>query len=572
MAKPIIRHARQIIYDDSVAHIAEPLGWGPQDKAQGALDACDARLDALEPLPPTNLSGALDTATMTLVSGFLSGGAPNVFLGGGYPVPGDASSAIFRAVPIHPATPATVEFAKADKGVLHLLVNGVDVDSFDLAAAFNPALNHGNQVYPPASGGAGLLTVTFVGWYNNYALYQRGVAQANLAAINLQPGTNRIQFRHVVSLGEVHLSDELVVFYDTGATPPVVGALTTAEMLPLAIPTKFLSGVQYYTTNDNYEIHSAISAVFNNTFAANAATVNGAQFGVPNFDIAWNDPSAAGFAVPPLVGDAWTYDNVAGVTTSIAGVYNINAKFVIQAHDPFLSSAPFSMTNAEAYLVHTKVATSTASKKEFWDEVYRLKIADPGALVYPNNYALIADTQATGLPVGGQEWDSTAALTDGNAVVYNSGIGFPAINYTVGYKPTQAVNYSAFAAPQVAYYAIASIGNVGQGRLQLLGLTNYNQIQEGAGAQKWRVQVRFPQVDGGASAWWNLGADFVPPKPTVLGSGVHFAAQDVPASGIFGWNIGILNSSFSGQKFHLKLTALAADAPLITKIEFSNIV
>jgi hypothetical protein len=462
-----------------------------------AINYLGSSLSYLVPAAPQTLAAQnLTFAGTTFYSGYLSAGAPNVFV---TLSPGAASTVIFTDATFTATTPGVTRFNYADDGVLELWINGVMVDSFDLGAAFVEGQRSGSQLWTPFTTPAGMITITSVGWYNNWPPYQRGEATINVIPAMLQAGENSIQVRHTGVTGGDQASTTHIIFYDTNATRPTSGVPTIVEN---TLTSSYrLSGVRYYSTLDTFDVTSSLSAAFDNTYHASPLVLTMASCGIANANIAWNDAGSGGHSSPPVVGEPFTFTHSA-YPISLGSVYTINGRITSTGRDPIGSGSGVQSASANRLIcTYGNVATSTM--EEFLDEGYRLSHFN----VQGNNASGVNQWDVVpGAPTG--NWNSATTLANGEAQCYNNGLYYPRLNYTAGYLPStgQTANYSAFAGSQYYVRSMITNGNPSNsGTIQLAGwvLATILDASEG-GTPTAKVELKIPTVTP-AGTWWDLG-------------------------------------------------------------------
>ncbi len=197
---------------------------------------------------------------------------------------------------------------------------------------------------------------------------------------------------------------------------------------------------------------------------------------------------------------------------------------------------------------------STASSESFVDENRRLKPdingATGSAAAYPNDYVGIP-------PVLTGQWNSNAALVNGNAQVYDFDLVYPTINFTAGYSPTQGTspatgspNYSGFNNTnshngQVYYRAMYSAANPrSTGVLTIGGIVLLDLTQASPNV---KVEMKLPTQTG-----W---LDFSLPFDSGTFAGITGDGCRASNSGsTFGWTVGTFTTATSGFMYILRIT------------------
>lgn len=446
------------------------LDLDPNGTIADAVDEINEILSAIAPPPPKPLQGSLQYQTV-VKSGYVAN-----YSNLGHITAGSEYSLIVNSDNFTALTPNTDRFSKADKGTLVLYKNDTQVDSFDLAAHFNANEKSGCQSYPPATSTNGYITVLQVCWYNNFAAYQKGQASVNFKPTLLDVGYNKIQLAHVLS-NATDSTNPSVIYYDDAGRPTVTDA-----QIQLGTPQyKYLSGIKYFTMNTTWSVSISASGIFDKTYVAQPVKISGS--GLNDINIAWNDTHASGFANPPNYNDPWNYSSTFSFDKEDAGQ---SITFTVTPSDPF-GSGTAKQVSLSDYLFNTYPNKSTDKHEYFVDEQYRLP---------DGSY----DTVPTSIT---NQWDSTAALTNGNAQVYVDKLVYPHINFNLAtYKPDQDTgrDYSTFTGDQVYLRAIKDDGTPHtNGTLNITGIT-WDNITNG----DIQLFMKIPSATG----WLDLTADY----------------------------------------------------------------
>lgn len=430
----------------------------------------------------------------------------------------------------------STRFKKADLGELRLKINGSQVDSFDLASAFVEGEREGDQTYPPQDSPGGKITVLSVGMYNSYPPWQKGQARINLAPADLQSGENKVEFIHYVDAGEQYTVTKYV-FKDAGSTPPTMGTPTHAQQAITS--SKYLSGIRFYSTGDQFKVSFSVTGAFDNTFSGNVVYLSDQGLAIGNEWVGY-DSSDENYNLTtniPNIGDpfSWT-DKVR--TIDQGNVINANARLRMRAYDPHGNSSYQYSSSTPKYIVHTYGQGSTDLIERFRDEQYRLP---QGAYDTPPD------------PITGQ-WNSTLALSNGNAQVYvepgtnTFALIYPQINFTSGYMPSQSGrDYSGFTGDQLYLRAFKDAVNPhNSGKLKISGLVLGD--FESPGYTNAKVEIKLPSQTG----WLDLGKPYDPgdPTPQQDGDGCRTSASGDE----FGWSSGGKSTANSGYMIIVRIT------------------
>ena len=125
-----------------------------------------------------------------------------------------------------------------------------------------------------------------------------------------------------------------------------------------------------------------------------------------------------------------------------------------------------------------------------FDEKYRWKLSNDFSLI-PGNYAN---------PTG--DWTSSTVLSNGNGQLYNSTWYYPSVNYSLGYLPAQAANYSGFAGDQVIVWA-TNIGVAHSSMRIVFSGINFTDISPD-GFGNLNMSIRLPNE----TVWLDCGRSF----------------------------------------------------------------
>lgn len=425
----------------------------------------DVILADLAPADAESLDGKALTVngSLPMYTGYLSAGGPSYEAGYGA---GSQVSYIVRTASFSLRTPNTsTAINLGDQGALRVKVNGVEQDSFDLAAVFNQDEKNGNQSYPATAAGTstgGMIDIVSVGKYNNFRAYQKVVADVILSAAALSEGYNSIQLVHDLSSDQN--SALFKVFWDTdsGANP---SASTPTVQIDTLSSSKWLSGVRYLSTNDWISVGVVGSNLFNNVYAATPLSLSNFT-GVPTFNVPPADAAVTGLSNPPAKGQTMTV-TAKRLQLTTTGVCNWNTRLTCTPSDPYGNYT--ATTSASQNMLVSTYADGAAGSSDdrneyFRDEYYRLP--------------LTFDSSSTSATLTGQ-WNSQTALTSGNAQCYFDSTGtshalvYPAINFSAAgvYLPAQTANYTGFTGNQQYLRGFIPTSNKTSVALTLGGVT-----------------------------------------------------------------------------------------------------
>lgn len=417
--------------------------WNPQYKVNDAIDDINEVLLQIAPESPTNFNNRdLVPDGLTLVSGFESYG--NTFYEGSA---GDYHTYLTENETFRLFTPNTNSFADADKGILKLFLNNVEVDSFNLYNAFvesdmnasQTAVNYGvlangaraNEGFVGTNGSIrnslnGMISIMEITKFNGFSLWQKGSARININAGVLRQGYNEIYLIHDLGTGIVHTSNKIKLFLDTAQTRPELDPSKVLNNTNIT-STKYLSGVRYFSIGDEFRLIYSVHRAFNNTYKQEPINID--MPGLQSTNISWDHEDISGVNDPPEIGNVLDFNGI--IALDEFNEYSIDARMTISTFDPF-GPGEVAITDSENRLVNTYMNGSTDLKEYFRDEKYRLPIEE---------YNIIPSSR-----IG--NWISENPLTSGDALLFDQSLKYANIDFTSNYKPSQTVNYSSFTGQQ----------------------------------------------------------------------------------------------------------------------------
>lgn len=506
-----------VVYDPSGSALTETT-------VQAAIDEImNEHIAYLAPANANSLeAGVMVASGTTLFAGKLSAGNTNYKAGD---PAGSVVAYIINDADFTLASPSPSDtFADAQSGVLRLRVNDVETDTFDLASAFNPAERAGAQSYPPALGGSSKLRIDAVAWYNNYPPWQKGNFTVIVASGDLRQGWNKIEVVH--DLPTDRTTAQFDVFYDVDAgADPSVNTPTVVENTPAF---RWLSGVKHYSRNSTFDLSCVASDCFDNVYhQTSPLTFSSSGGSMGSGNIAEDDGAVSGLSTPPAIGETMTVTNKL-LTVPNSNVRSANARATVTPRDPY-GSYSAQQSASENRLIDGFVTTANALNEYFDDENRRLPA---GAY----------DTIPS--PITGQ-WSSGPVLTNGNAQIFGGQLIYPQINYSVGYLPTQATNYSGFTGGQAYYRTFYQTTPHTNGTLEVPG-SGFTDISP-VGTGNLNVEIKLPTQTG----WLDLGVNF---------SGGSFTGADgdgcrTGKSGAeYSWSSGSFSTASSGNLIVVRVT------------------
>lgn len=456
--------------------------WTETTKIADAFDDVNEILAQLAPANAESLQSKSLTGGPTKYTGKIPAGLNTNWYASGK-VAGDTVADLVKTTNGTFNSPnSTTTFNYADQGLLKLYINGNLKATIDLGANFNEANRNGNQVisaYDIKGLGdtivdgrvtftEGSFAITSVGKYNNFTKWQKGIATVVLNQ-PLGEGYNEMYLVHEVSSGN-QTTNKFIMFHDNDTNNMVFSQ--TPTVVEDAVTGTHLSGVKYYTIGDKFNV----SYIVDNLFAKAYHATKVSEYSMPGVTAVTKNP-----ATVPNYNDNFVVNEL--ITINQSNIIANNARLAADARDPY-STIVTSNSPSEGRLVLTYGQRSTNVAEYFTDEVYRL----------PLNFDFTSKTAAiTGA------WDSTLALTNGNAQAYLNGSGnaalvYPTTNFSTGFLPVNTANYSTFTGNQQFARAFvastpkssvtitlngiaAGLGQVGQGdvnvEIKLPGLSGW---------------------------------------------------------------------------------------------------
>lgn len=512
------------------------LDFTQDTKVKDAIDDFNEVLAELAPLPPSTLTNTdlqiYNSSTMKF-SGLLSDGNINYET-----VPGVNADYIITDANFILQTDSN-SFNWADLGQLKLQINGMQVDNFDLSDNFDESLRNETQDYTPLTSNNGFIKIISISKYNNFKKWQKGIAQIIIGSNDLRQGYNVIKLIHELAGGSQE-TKEWKAFYDndSGAIPIVSIPLLQPEE---PISNKYLSGIRFYSINDQFSLSVVGNNLFNNVYVQNPLVVT--MTGIPPYNISITDSNVSpSLSNPPEIGNIM---NVVGkiLTITQGNVISNNLRVTVTPQSPYGSHlAQQSVSNN--ILLNTYGYNSTDLVERFVDERYRLSDNDGNA--YPNNYTSIP-TIRTG------RWNSAIGLTNSSseAQVFNGKLIYPKINFSASYLPQQSVNYSTFTGEKHYLRTFYRTNPISYGVLTLTGL-NLSNIQAGG---KAKVEIKLPGLTG----WLDLGKSFDAGSFNgVNGDG----CRTITNGSDFSWSSGSFSTASSGYMIIIRISIFDVPTPV----------
>ena len=413
-----------------------------REEVDSLLSALQTQLSNLSYLIPDNaapLSSVLEITNSPYYTGYLSGGGFNTFTTlveyQQYNKIVTGNSFILESVN------KNSEFSDADKGVLSLYINEIQVDVVDLASQFIESQRGQQQSWTPYMTPLGKIEITSIYPFNDYGQYQKCNFKIHIANNNLIPGENKIVLKHVI--GQTTRSTQnFIFFWDSAPTEIFFNNFSLTE--GLIGSQKYLSGVRYYSLNDKFNVEFAGQSLFRNTFIKGEQIIaDMSELGIAPFSFDYTNPRTTSdgiSAVIPNIYMAVVYKNLLSLNKSNIYSTNPTARFI--GKQPHRTSSEYTK-NWNNILINTYNYISDDKNEYFLDEKYRLLNNDHATI--PANYQ--------------DQWDSKTKLNFGELAVFGGRLIYPNFNLSVGYLPVQTTNYSGFSGDRYYLRAFVDSGN-----------------------------------------------------------------------------------------------------------------
>jgi hypothetical protein len=438
--------------------------WDASTMTNPALDEVNALLLAIAPTPPGPLAGVLTLSGTTKYSAILPTGLASAWYQDGQVAGSTITDYVIDGV---------YSLTNANTSTSFKVGSTFGGDDGTVVHVLDGAYEHSRPV-SAGVGSTGDIQIFDISTYNT--IWRKCNARINETQI--VEGFERHNLLYQTSAGSQITSDAKVWFDDVDGVP-VFPADATIVQNTLG-SSRYLSGVRYYYTADTFDMTSSITNIANKSIR-------------PTNPIAYSMPAMASVNIA-IPGATFAYNGIYNfaVTDALdtANVYSIDARLTIVATKPAGTTASKG-TPSQNRLVNTYSTTnSTNGDITMFDEGYRWKLSTDFSVI-PANYSN---------PTG--DWTSSAVLTNGNGQLYNSTWNYPSINYSSGYVPVQAANYSAFSGDQVIVWA-TNIGTAHSSmRIVFTGIVYTNIAASGTG--DLNVEVRLPTE----TAWLDCGRSF----------------------------------------------------------------
>ncbi len=522
--------------------------WNSNTLTCEALDDINEALVGLTTDKPSTLDGVELICSATLKEGWISDGNVNTEDGVGIEKNYLIHNAVFDVY-----TPDN-SLLDADEGMIKLLVNGSEVDSFHLGNAFiesdranddgQSALRYGQMAYGALAnvgqssthGGIrdsdnGYITVVFVTKYQEFTNWQYGKIKINVDNSLLQSGYNEIQLRHQLS-ANIRNSTIFKVFYDDSMNAPIVDTDITIIEDELN-SNKYLSGIRYYSIGDIFDISFSIDNIFDSTYVQDIISYTFP--GTDNIELDVDDGDLSGVSLIPHKDDIVDYNGL--VVINEVNEYSIDAKVGVNLYYPFGTNGEF-ISDSYNILINTHQISSSNLEENFYDEYYRLPIG---------NYDTIPN------PIT-NNWNSSQLLSDGNALIFDGSLQYANIELT-DYLPNQTVDYTGFSLDQMYLRAFRhNDAPHNSGKILIDGISKNDLL-----TNKIIIDIKLPTQTG----WLNANTRY--DVASFDGEDGDGCLVDVEDDFIY-YTSGVYSTAYSSKMIIVRLT-LQSDSPSVNKIK-----
>lgn len=520
-----------------------------------AINTFNNIMSYLAPAQPDSMAGlAIDALTsIPVFSGKIATltSPPAGYYG---PFTAGSSSSVITKTQSFTLTTHSTGFSDADQGILAVLINGTQVTTFNLGIAFDDAYradpagqgvtydgNNGSAT-PPLEVLDSTTQIYSIAMFNGFPLWQQGVV--HLTNTTLTPGYNSFQVKHTVGAVD-RLSQTYQLFYDSGSLAPAFASTPTLTIVGTPSNFNWLSGIKFLTTGESLQVTAAIDNAFDNTYIQTPLAVSFTA-AIPSASFSLGDAGVTVTSGNPSAPN--TLDQLMLTKTFAIATLNqqtVNERTTI-VHTNTYAATTTAQSASQNLLINTyNSPASTATTEAFVDENRRLVPNVGGA--YPADYNSIPGS------ITGQ-WTSTAALTNGNAQVYNVQLIYPSTNFSTGYLPTQggSTNYSGFSGDQVYYRAMYSASNPrSTGTLTVGGIT----LSDLQGSPHVKLEMKLPTQTG----WLDFSLPF--DSGTFTGANGQ-GCRTSNSGGTFGWSVGTFTTASSGFMYILRITLIDGARPI----------
>lgn len=523
------------------------LDFVPENLVVDVVDDINEILKDLAPANALTLSGTTLSSNAILKTGKLPRDLSSGFYengSGSQLSPGVTISNIIitSGLTITSPTPTTT-FNKGDEGFLKVK-QAIGNNTYNIVANLDIVANFNKTILGPLtqnistwntlgsgdpctngvvtlSNSKGSLQITSCGWYNSFNKWQKMNCQINVS--NLDPGFNGWKLLHDLSTDQE--TNAIIFYYDNNTAALNFSSAPELAFYQYGGNTKWISGVRYYTTGDEFLLTYVGENVYKNYYHSTSVStwtcpgISGTQI---------KNPGSAGIteSAPPTVNGSITHSQYNIINA--ASIRNENVLATVNLMHPHRTTVTAN-TPTHGIMINTMPILSTDVLEPLEDEMYRLPVdaydTIPGAI--------------TGL------WNSTTELINGDALIYTGSLQYPNVNLST--KLPVGPNYTEFTGNQVYYRAFKKTGVANSS--VALTLTNLIGTDVGIiGSGNVNVEVKLPTQTG----WLDAGKSY---DSGTFGNGVDGTGCKTSQSGAI-WNLtfGTKSTANSGNLIIVRIT------------------
>lgn len=564
--------------------------FNEQTKISDAMDEVNEALKDLAPADATLLKGDM---TLSVVGGFKIGKiarrddmAPDqirmvgVFEGQeiNYITTDSGVSATLPTLGNFVKGKQQQQFGKADQGIISVFFDNVEVDAgvnlgdnFNessrdyegVTQGFDPEINQLTidlngvetvRVINPNKAAyrsdTGAITINKVERYNDFKKWQKGSGTINFGKLSgqpsLTPGRHTFYVEHRGLIGGAYKTNESVIFYDPNKTSP------TTTIIGFNIKTgstKYVSGVEFYNTDIEFDVGLQVTNAFNYTYWDKPIqlTATNTTAGL----ISWNDTTSnlSGETIP-------SYDDEIIITDynlKYVGVKSVTENILLKAKAGKVATSWGTEVSVNLpILIDTTPLTgnSTWLKETFSDESFRLKKTV--------NFDSMNDvTTATGT------WNSQTLLGFGEAQQYMGDLIVAQRDFS---SFGSTANYTSYVDDKQKYYrAFKAVGKPNSN-----GTIKFTTTNNIATLGDIEVLIKFPGITGWLKLTELYDIQIFSNSYTQDGAGVATAIRKTASSVEIDWTIGTNSTVNSGFGYVLQVVINNKNSKISEIEEISN--
>jgi len=458
-------------------------------------------------------------------------------------------------------------FGNGITGSIVLYLNSFTVSSVDLGSTYNAINTTANF-----DGGLDIKAATASKFSNGnpfeFFWYRTGSYVINKASTHINSGYNKITVKHILPNTTITLTSyEFLTDASTAVTSFNTSVPTSNFSL---LNTKYLSGIQYYTTNNSLGYSVVANNVYRNTYydgsdAGSFADVsvqgisaiyNGASYNtnIGSSDTFEPSPSTRQLTPPSSVNDPFTFEttfNVKPDRRMINGtsVMKTTVKRTVQGT---VIGGTLSISN---WFIDSVTSTSTVLFEDFNSEGYRLN---------NSNFDTISS-------VNGDSWNSQNSLlnTNQNALQVADGrLLYPSFNFSApgssrdtnpnwGLTPTNYTtckNNTNSPIRGVQNRTWTREFNIGPTSWSVFNMritwqnTNWVKITNQISANSCQLEIKLPGTSGKVTGWLDAANPLDPNSDLTLDGKGCLDGTSVPTSSNQTWVVNLGNKSTSNSQ------------------------